>query len=86
MIPSVIPAYIAAANNSSKKRTSMPHVSTPIFETIDEARQSLIKEQGPHEYYIREDPISISRFKVSWITDNKIYELSYEKKVTGIRK
>lgn len=80
MSKSVIHAYVAASRN---KQTTIPKQSMPIFETIEEARQSLILEKGNHAYAIKESPVAINLFEVCWVQDNKLYFYSYKKKITG---
>ena len=82
MIPSVIPAYIAGSKNKKEK---LPYQPIPIFETVEEARQSLIKEKGNHEYSIKESNIAVNLFRVCWVQDNEVYVYEYEKKIAGWR-
>ena len=78
-----------AAKSASLHRDDKPlkyDTPMPIFETVDEARQSLILERGNHEYYIKESPVIVDLFDVCWVADNKLYSYQYKKKVTGYRK
>lgn len=80
MNKSVMHAYIAASRN---KQTIIPKLRMPIFETIEEARQSLILEKGNREYSIKESPVAVNLFEVCWVQDNELYFYSYKKKITG---
>lgn len=82
MIPSVIHSYIASSKNQKEKLTYQP---IPIFETVEEARQSLIKEKGNYEYSIKESYVAVNLFRVCWVQDNEVYTYEYEKKITGWR-
>jgi len=81
MIPSVVHVYGSAAKHRSDK--SIPKQIMPIFETVEEARKSLILEKGNHEYRIKESVAYIDVFDVCWIEDNELYQYSYKKKITG---
>lgn len=82
MIRSVIHAYAAASRN---KRNTITKQAMPIFETVEEARKSLILEEGNHAYSIKESPVAINLFEVCWVQDNVLYFYSYKKKITGWR-
>lgn len=56
---------------------------SPVFETVDEARQSLVERYGKREYLIEESHSSRSTFDVIYIKDNKMCRMTYDKKITG---
>ena len=85
MIHIPIAAYCAAAQQNKKRRSSIPKFLMPIFETIDEARKSLIAEKGNHEFAIKESPVAIDLFVVCWVEDNNLYQYQYRKKITSYR-
>ena len=82
MIYPPIAAWSAARNKNSK---SIPRIPMPIFETVDEARKSLIIEKGNHEYRIKESYVNIDLFDVCWVCDNELYQYTYTKKITGYK-
>ena len=84
MIHNNLAAKSAAMHRNDKKKKY--YIPIPIFETVEEARQSLIKEKGQHEYRIKESSVSVDLFDVCWVTDNELYTYQYKKKVTGYRK
>ena len=76
--------YVYAKEKNNDKK--IPNISMPIFETVEEARQSLIIEKGNHEYSIKESNVSIDLFYVRWVADNELYSYQYKKKVTGYKR
>ena len=82
MTLNVIPAYVAGSKNKKEK---VPYQPIPIFETVEEARKSLILEKGNHEYSIKESYVAVNLFRVCWVQDNEVYVYEYEKKITGWR-
>lgn len=81
-----IAAWLAARNQRDKMPVSnIPHVTMPIFETVEEARKSLSIEKGNHEFRIKESPIAVNLFDVCWVEDNELYHYTYDKKVTGYK-
>ena len=81
MTPSVVHVYGSAHIHRNDKKSHKPLI--PVFETIDEARKSLILEKGKHEYRIIESPVSIDLFDVCWVSNNELYQYTYKKKITG---
>ena len=81
----IYPPLAAWAASHKGPGEHLPSAQTPIYESMDEARKSLINEKGFHEYWIREHDRELYSFRVYYIQDNQLVGFDYPRKIVGFR-